>query len=206
MKTLFLLLIGISLIACTEQDPTVKSEDQLNIEPKKTENTEVEQSKPESIEPEVIVSKQMKNFQGNWFKVTYPANFKASPNSPVEKMEDYSFVRTDEATFVSQDGSVEFFVYSPQWAGDPIEYLKKRSNEKITSDKTQKGDSDDPFSIAHRWVTFEDVDGKYVRCYHSQRAESTHHVFGVKYTNIKMYEVYKAAYLAFKKSLEQYAD
>lgn len=145
-------------------------------------------------------------FNGNWFRIFYPSNFMASPTSPTRKVETGTIIETDEAYITSPDGTVEFFVFSPQWSGDPIDYLVQQPNEKTVSRSEDKADSDDPFAVSHNWVTYEDKDGQYTRSYHSLRTESTHRVFGVKYTNRKMYKKYKAAYLAFKRSLQQFAD
>lgn len=207
MKTLFPILIFFLVASCSESTETdTPTNDETSSSQNSIESEVPERVKRDSAESLRSYTDRLKDFKGNWFKVEYPSQFQASPLSPIEKTNDYEFVATDEATFVSPDGSIEFFVYSPLWSGNPNNYLQKRANEKIISDKTEKGDGSDPFSTTHHWVTFEDVDGKYTRAYHSLRTESTHHVFGVKYTNRKMYEVYKAAYLAFKKSLEQYAD
>jgi len=113
-------------------------------------------------------------------------------------------VDTDEAYFLSADGQVEFFVYSPQWGGNPISYLDVADNEEIDSEKTAI-DEIDP-NIVINWVTFKDKDGQYLRSYYSKQTESTHKVFGIKYSDQASYNLHKDEYDAFKKSLIQYAD
>ncbi|PHR28699.1 MAG: hypothetical protein COA38_11945 [Fluviicola sp.] len=197
-------------VACNQTEKTDLESITDTIETKIPESIAEEpiRVKRDSVHPELKPDEpiQMASFNGSWFRVEYPQNFTASPITPTQKYGDYEFVDTDEASFTSPDGTVEFFVYSPQWGGDPIDYLVEKSNEKTASSSEDNTNSDDPFSVSHHWVTYEDKEGKYTRSYHSLMTESTHHVFGVRYTNRKMYERYKAAYLAFKKSLQQFAD
>lgn len=209
MKKTLYFAAALLISACGQQENTV-------AEPK----TDLDMENSESISEEPLRTKrdaqadsmpaeakvQLASFNGNWFSVDYPENFTASPNAPIQTHNNYKFIETDEARFTSPDGTVEFFVFSPLWSGNPKDYLAQKSNEKIVSSSEDKASSDDPFAVSHKWVTYEDKDGKYTRAYHSLMTESTHHVFGIKYTNRKMYERYKAAYLAFKKSLQQFAD
>ncbi|MFT5859826.1 MAG: hypothetical protein ACI865_001932 [Flavobacteriaceae bacterium] len=143
-------------------------------------------------------------FNGEWFKINYPFGFTVNPSEPTDVYDDYTFVSTDEASFASPDETVSFFVYSPQWGGDPKNYLYPAPNEKIESDKTTV-DEIDPNNI-YRWVTFADKDGNYMRSAYSKSTESTHLVFGIKYSDQEIYDLYKESYAAFKKSLVQYAD
>ncbi len=103
---------------------------------------------------------------------------------------------------------MEFFVYSPLWSGNPKTYLNAAENEELISEKEET--SPDPIfkgtDRVTRWLTFKDVSGSYIRSAVSIKTESTHHVFGVKYKNLEIYEQYKNDYLKFKKSLIQYAD
>jgi hypothetical protein len=149
------------------------------------------------------VSHDVEKYNGTWFSISYPGDFTASPTGPTGSTSDYTFVETDEAKFISPDGEVEFFVYSPQWGGDPASYLNTAANEKMIS---EKADSTDKASGITRWITFTDVSGKYTRSVTSIKTESTHLVFGIKYKDAKAYDKYKDAYTAFKKSLVQYAD
>jgi len=73
--------------------------------------------KEEKIEEEVEVGleeeavTELAIYKGSWFEIQYPINFIAYPNEQIDKFEDYTFVKTDEAHFLSPDRSVEFFVY-----------------------------------------------------------------------------------------------
>lgn len=210
MKKGIYIITALLFVACTEsvKEDLESEANQVNPESVEAAIEEPVRMKRDSVhtetKPEAPIP--MATFSGNWFQVEYPKNFTPSPTSPTNSFRDYEFVETDEATFTSPDGTVEFFVFSPQWGGDPIDYIIEQPNEKTVDQSEDKANSDDPFAISHHWVTYEDKEGKYTRSYHSQMTESTHQVFGVKYTNRKMYERYKAAYLAFKKSLQQFAD
>jgi len=143
-------------------------------------------------------------YNGAWFSVTVPSGFKVSTKAEEVIIDDYTFEETDEANFISEDGKVEFFVYSPQWGGDPNNYLEKWSGEETLSDKTE-AEEVMPSNV-HRWITYIAADGSYKRSIYSRKDESTHLVFGIKYANDSVYEKYSSDYEAFKKSLQQYAD
>ena len=207
MKKGIYLIAALMFVACTQSEKT-DIESNGKTEQTKTQKKEPNRAKRDSVEVKKPTESAipMASFNGSWFRVEYPTNFSVSPSGPVDKYDDYEFVSTDEARFTSPDGTVEFFVFSPQWGGDPKNYLIQQSNEITVESSEEKANSDDPFAVSHRWVTYEDKNGKYTRSYHSLMTESTHHVFGIKYTDRKMYERYKAAYLAFKSSLQQFAD
>ena len=187
MKKGIYMIAALLFVGCagTEEQEIDSAEEQIEVENQETQSEETTRVKRDSIHPEAPV--QMATFSGSWFQVEYPNDFIASPTSPIDVFGDYEFVETDEARFTSPDGTVEFFVFSPQWSGDPIDYLVEQENEKTVDQSEEKANSDDPFAVSHHWVTYEDKEGKYTRSYHSLMTESTHHVFGVKYTNRKMY-------------------
>ncbi len=208
MKYFTLTLLTLALLSCSGESSKNAETTTPKEEPAAANAPTTDRSARGSVPEEAMIEPSSKTiaFNGSWFSVSYPDNFKASPLSPKQKMDNYAYVETDEATFVSPDGTVEFFVYSPQWSGDPKSYLEPLKNERIESDKTEAGKSEDAYSPTHHWVTFVDKEGKYTRSFHSKKSEVTHLVFGIKYTSVKHYERYKAAYNAFKKSLMQYAD
>ena len=150
------------------------------------------------------LTSEIKQFKGNWFDIEYPANFMATPSKPIISEEEITYVETDEAYFESPDGEVEFFVYSPQWGGEPTHYFEVKPNEKI-SDNEEAIDEIIPTTII-KWVTIEDENGAYTRSYYHKKTESTDLVFGIKYKNQAIYDLYYEQYKAFKKSLVQYAD
>jgi uncharacterized protein YcfL len=155
-------------------------------------------------------------YRGSWFDIKYPQNFTARPTGPTTVNNGNSFIQTDEAYFESPDRSVEFFVYSPLWAGNPKNYLEITKTEELVDEKTEKskalpGQLQDTERVI-RWVTVRAKDGSYYRSFVSIREQvaqghsELHHVFGIKYKDNTGYERYKDAYIAFKESLRQYAD
>ena len=164
-----------------------------------------------------LAKQGLKKYDGNFFSVLYPISFTAIPAMNHE-ISGY-FARTDEATFKSPDGKVEFFVYSPLWSGRPKDYLKPAPNEVLASEDAKKGFKKNKYRnyTLTRWATFKAKDGAYLRSYVAQRAchddgesssfnDCVFKTFGFKYTDQKAYKQYKPAYLKFKKSLEQSAD
>lgn len=166
-----------------------------------------------AAEPEGASATGTSDYLGSWFKVTYPAAFTARKEGP------------DEASFTSPDGSVQFFVYSPLWSGNPVSYLEvlptehienATSSEDITPTTNQYGT--DYYKKVSRWVTIAANDGSYKRSYVSITAgwvmerdaqdysSKTSLVFGIKYKDQAAYDANLDAYLAFKESLIQYAD
>ncbi len=71
----------------------------------------------------------MDTFKGEWFKIDYPLDFGVHPAGPSEVFNEYEFIATDEASFTSPDEEVQFFVYSPQWGGEPEKYLNPIKKE-----------------------------------------------------------------------------
>ena len=154
-----------------------------------------------------------KDYADSWFKISYPANFVAKAEG------------ADEASFTSPDNSVQFYVYSPLWSGDPVSYLQALPTETIESDTraptvipvtNQYGTTYD--KKVTRYVTFTAKDGSYKRSFVSITSGSvtspdsedytskTHMVFGIKYRDQTTYDKYINDYHTFEKSLVQYTD
>ena len=131
-------------------------------------------------------------FSGAYFTVKIPGAFKAKPS-----------LRPDSAFFTSPDEKVEFYVYSPIWNGNPSDIQVKAATEEITDQKEEKKGA-----VIVRRVTIKAKDGSYFRSY--EDTEDTEHntrrVLGIRYANAEAYAQYKDAYLAFKKSLQQFSD
>lgn len=152
-------------------------------------------------------------YRGSWFDIEYPKEFTATPLSPITKYKGDEYIQSDEARFISPDGSVEFFIFSPLWGGDPANYLTVAPVEHIISDTTKEDDGEggeyDKKII--RWVTLQSNDNSYYRSYVSIKEQvgsgsDIHHVFGIKYSNNDVYNKYRNAYISFKESLRQFAD
>jgi len=142
---------------------------------------------------------RVKTHKGNYFSIDYPEDFKV--------VTSYS---KDEAHFISPDKSVEYFIYSPLWGGEPVDYLTVKPSEKLIKEKTVKGKNNNPARDINRdiqitkWVSLQAKNGAYTRAYlHIKRKSSDETlqmgdidlVFGFKYKN-------KNAYKLFKNSLD----
>ena len=142
----------------------------------------------------MAVTAQTKTFRGAWFTIQYPDDFTAEGSLPsAGSDEDNTF---DSATFTSPDGTVTFYVYSPQWSGDPTDIdLQKDEREgqrEVTRGKKQ--------TVTY-W-TIGAKDGTHTRSYQEVRQGEKMHVIGIHYTTQKAYNKYKKQYLAFKASLK----
>ncbi len=154
-------------------------------------------------------------YRGSWFDIEYPQNFTAKPNAPTTEYKGNTYVQTDEAYFISPDGTVEFFIYSPLWRGDPKNYLIIAPTEELVSEKIEEKKenelTDQYGDKVVRWVTLKAKDSSYYRSFISIKEQvgtgsDLHYVFGIKYQDSAAYEKHKDAYVAFKESLRQYAD
>jgi hypothetical protein len=154
-------------------------------------------------------------YRGEWFDIEYPDTFTAQPLAPARELNGGIDVVTDEASFLSPNGSVEFFVYSPMWNGDPKTYLAVAPGEKLIDEKTEESgkrpDDEKAPQFTTRYATIQAIDGSFTRSFvsikeHLNVSSDVHRVFGIKYKTQEDYNKYKAAYLAFKKSLRQYLD
>jgi len=134
-------------------------------------------------------------YKGVWFDIKYPSDFKVKPSLKL-----YANENEDAAWFVSPDGSVEFFVHSPQWSGT-VNLLEPTDQEKLAGKSTEKSGE-----ATTTWITIAAKNGSYTRSYVLTTTESTSKVLGIKYKDQKSYDLYKQKYIDFKKSLIQYAD
>lgn len=161
--------------------------------------------------PPVVSTKEKSLYRGLWFDIKYPENFTATPNSPSFLAENQDVrIKTNEARFLSPDGTVEFFVFSPLWGGDPFDYLKVKDREVLVSEETASSTENSNIKIVY-WATIKAKDNSYYRSFVSTKISldgsgQIHYVLGIKYKDTKMYETYKNAYNEFKDSLQQYAD
>jgi hypothetical protein len=140
-----------------------------------------------------------RTYKGAWFEIKYPSSFKARPS-----LESISFDgHYDSAVFTAADGSVEFYVFAPQWNGKPTDIeLDARTEEPVSEHSETKG------TINVRRVTIKAKDGSYTRAF--EDTENTdlniRRVFGFKYRNQTAYNKYRNQYLKFKSSLQQFSD
>ncbi len=140
-----------------------------------------------------------KKYRGAWFEVHYPAGFKVQ-NSIQSSGMPHEF---DSAFFVSPDGLVKFYIFSPQWAGETPDIAVK---PELEIEKTEKTETTNGFK--KRWFTISPRKTGFTRSYVETTNEdgTIRWVIGIEYADKKAYEKYQSSYLAFKKSLKQFAD
>ncbi len=134
-------------------------------------------------------------YSGPWFDIQYPQGFTARAGK-----------LTDSAYFTSADGSIQFYVFSPLWSGDPsVDVAVNEATERIADEKTQTDGE-----VTTHWVTITARDGSYSRSYvdiiNQNSGSPVRHVFGLRYKDAATYAHWRDAYLTFKSSLVQYAD
>lgn len=148
---------------------------------------------------------------GAWFDVQYPPGFAARRvHQTWAAVED----KYDAAFFSAPDKSVEFYVYSPQWNGEPTEMALLPRREVLVSQQTRRREWGRDFNgeIVHRvvarWFTARAKDGSYWRSWLDIEdvGIGTRKTFGIKYRDHKAYARYKFACLRFKNSLDQHGD
>lgn len=143
--------------------------------------------------------KEWKKYEGAWFDVLYPADFKAEPS-----LKSTTNVNGhDSVFFVSPTNEVAFYVFSPQWSGEPSDIMLNKETEKQLSCDVSKKDGK---SVSQ--CSIEANDGSYFRNYEDvQDPETrTRRVFGIKFKDQKTLDQYKEMYKHFQDSLAQYAD
>ena len=136
-------------------------------------------------------------YTGAWFRIQYPSAFTVRPSLPSGTAEGVY----DSAFFIAPDGVVEFYVFSPQWNGEPVDIALRPATETVL-DRQQETKGGKTVT----WVSLRAKDGAYTRAYVDTEEGSTRWVFGIQYRNQAAYDRYRAAYVQFKQSLEQFAD
>lgn len=141
-------------------------------------------------------------YEGGWFDIEYPSYFTA-----IGSIESSNTGYYDSAYFVSPDGNVSFYVYSPQWNGEPTDIALYPEEEKLASE-TSESFTKDGADIVIRRYTLEALNGSYLRSYEEieNLTYNTIRVIGIEYYSKADYDKHKAEYLHFKDSLVQYAD
>ncbi len=147
----------------------------------------------------LISESQAASYSGAWFKVWYPDNFQVF-NSMPSTTADQGY---DSVFFRSPDGQVEFYMFSPQWNGEPRDIALDPLKETLRAKETKSlGDNQ------ITWISIDAQDGAYTRSYQDTHSSdgSIRWVVGIKYSNQAAYNRYKNSYLQFKRSLKQFAD
>jgi hypothetical protein len=147
-----------------------------------------------------------KLFKGAWFSVEYPSEFNARPSIKSRT----SGKGYDSAFFDSPDGAVEFYVFSPQWNGEPSDIALNPETEEYVSEKVDsKPDKIQKMGVRSvRWFTIAAKDKSYMRSYvdTENKQLNTRFVIGIKYHDQEIHDKYKDVYLKFVNSLRQFGD
>jgi hypothetical protein len=141
---------------------------------------------------------QTKTYKGAWFEVKYPSSFTAKGSlKSTTYQEGY-----ESAFFKSPDQLVEFYVFSPQWSGNPTDISLKKTEKLLSTTSQTSG------SVVIKWWKISARNGSYIRSYQEKKdtLQNTNMVLGIRYKNLNAYNKYKKKYLEFKSSLIQYAD
>lgn len=144
------------------------------------------------------VNNRWLTYRGAWFEIKYPASFAVNPS----QRSSTSTRGFDSVFFAAPDGSVEFYVFSPQWNGT-LEIEMNSGTEVLVSQSAETRGSK-----TVRWVTIRARDNSYSRSFEDtyDSASNTRKVFGIRYRNQVAYSRYRHTYLAFKQSLRQFGD
>jgi hypothetical protein len=136
------------------------------------------------------------SYKGAYFEIKYPAGFRVRPSQRSDENPDSAF-------FTAPDGSVEFYVFSPIWNGEPRDIEINEATESYVSNAMQKKGG-----IKIRRMTIRAKDGSYLRSVEDTENTNTNNrtVFGIKYRDQAAYNKYRQTYLTFKKSIKQFAD
>lgn len=148
--------------------------------------------------PREKVQSRWLTYKGAWFEIKYPSGFRVRPSQLSSSASGY-----DSAFFTAPDASVEFYIFSPQWNGEPGDIaINSRSEVFVSQDTDRRGNR------AVRRATIRARDGSYTRSFEDveDTDSNTRRVFGVKYINSRAYDRYRQTYLTFKQSLRQFAD
>jgi hypothetical protein len=144
-------------------------------------------------------SDEWKVFRGAWFDIRYPQNFRPrpslkSPSAPGSY---------DSVFFISSDGLAEFYVFSPQLGGSPIDILPRECCEEIVLEKKES-----PTGKNIRWVTLKAADSSYQRSFVDvyNTVTNTRHAFAIKYSSRDAWQRYEKEYNTFMQSLVQFGD
>ncbi len=157
-------------------------------------------------------------YHGAFFSIQYPPDFEVHPSLP----NGDGFGGHDSAFFRSPDGAVEFYVFSPQWDGEPTAIKVKPETENLVDEKTKIREifyppDDVPAAYSRAtWVTIEAKDKSYTRSYLDirgswddtgpQASVWSRRTFGIKYVDQRAYRQYRDQYLRFRSTLRQFAD
>lgn len=150
--------------------------------------------------PDLQLSESMswKLFQGAWFQINYPADFTSMPSLRSSSADGF-----DSVEFISPEGQVSFYVFAPQWGGEPTDIALDPEREFLVIEKSEEQNG-----RKIQWSTICEQDGSYCRDIHNTTAQqgSVRTTFGIKYRDQDARHQYHEDYLRFRHSLQQFAD
>jgi hypothetical protein len=140
------------------------------------------------------LAQEIATFRGAWFEIEYPADFVAVPSLPSTTADG-----ADSATFTAPDGTVSFYVFAPQWGGNPADIALDPATETLESERSA---TEGP--VTRRWFTIAARDGGYRRSYLTTTDERgpSSRTIGLRYASSDALARYQADYLAFRSSLQ----
>ncbi|MBW8361260.1 MAG: hypothetical protein K0M56_03630 [Kaistella sp.] len=186
IKALALVLGLLFFLSCSKNEKTTHIAEQ---KPEKESVTEGNVS-------EKVIS--YKKYTGAWFEIEYPDTFTVESS-----LKSSTNVKGfDSALFASPDEKVRFYVFSPQWTGEPKDIAFKSSE--IQTDSSLAVNN----GLTVKNWTIAAKDGSYFRSYEStsETPGNISKIVGIKYTDKEDLKNYREEYLHFKNSLQQYAD
>ena len=136
-------------------------------------------------------------YESDWFAVQHPEDFAARPSL---ESADGGY---ESVFFDAPDGSASFYVFSPQWGGQPLDIVVQPDREReVAADviQTERG--------TRTVRTIASIEDESVRVVEENR-EGDGAVFWVtafEYRDESAQKRYADAYGRFKDSLEQFAD
>lgn len=173
----------------------------------KKENTQKEiiQNHADSIQAEGNSNARMRTdgfmveddtVQGAWFKVKVPKGFHALPSvHSLTATENY-----DSYFYSSPDGKVKFYIYSPQWTGNPNDIVFP--NEKIKVETAENNDG----SITRTWTLRPNRQNPFIRTFTERKSENSVLITGFYYKDEAAFNEYKDEFEEFNSSVVQFAD
>ncbi len=150
------------------------------------------------LAPSNVTQNTWQKYEGAWFEIRCPPGFRVRPSQPSTSANGY-----DSAFFLSSDGTVEFYVFAPQWNGTARDIEIDPATETLVSQNAVRSGGK-----RIRRVTIRAQNGGYLRSYEDVEdvISNTRRIFGIKYVNTAAYSRYRPAYLTFRASLVQFSD
>ncbi len=136
-------------------------------------------------------------YMGAWFAVQYPAHLDV-----VEREKSGAGERFDGVSFLAEDGTLELYVFSPQWRGESRWARPWQGEREMSRSRSADGPR------TRTQYTYQGPKGAYTRRFEQivDTESNTNHYFGIRFTDARDPQQVESIYTRFKDSLEQYAD